>query len=154
MIATSAARKAETERSVFLAFAERLNELDVWLSVESTDPPAPDLLCTHAVTGRVAFELVAITDPLIAKVNAGWSEPGVSSYETSDPTERIIRKKLRSRYETQHPLELIAYNDNLVITPEEAIISRLRSWLDATNHPFRRAWYMGEANVSAIWSAG
>jgi|GEM_PF-3946156 len=106
----------------------------------------------HAQRGHVAFELVAITDPLIAQVNAGHAKAGEFAFTTADPTERIIRKKLKRKYETTYPLELLIYNDLLVITPEDAIISTVLSWVGSLQHPFSRVWFMGEYSAACIWS--
>ncbi len=146
-------QKAAKEREVFRNFTDFRNEIDVWLRIESRNPPEPDLLCQHSSRGYIAFELVAITDPQIAKVNAGYAKEGEYSFSTSDPTERIIRKKLNSTYQSTYPIELLVYNDLLVITPEEIIISKILSWVGSLNHPFERVWFMGEYNANCIWEA-
>jgi hypothetical protein len=148
-----AAEKATIERGVFSRFVEFLEESEMWGAIESRDPPEPDLLCTHAERGRVAFELVAITDPLIAEVNAGYGRSPTGSYSTSDPTERIIRKKLGRRYVSDDPMELLIYNDLLVITPEDIIVEVTVNWLGSKSHQFTRAWFMGEHHAKLIWSA-
>ena len=145
--------KAASERQAFRQFAALMEESDVWLSVESRAPPEPDLLCTHQTRGQVAFELVAITDPLIAKVNAGFGTSETGSYRTSDPTERIIRKKLGRHYETANPIELLVYNDLLVITPDDQIVEVVNRWLGSKKHRFIHAWFMGEFHARRIWSA-
>ena len=151
MALITAEQKAAKEREVFRNFSNFLNETDIWLNIESRNPPEPDLLCQHLSHGYIAFELVAITDPLIARVNAGYAKEGEYSFNTSDPTERIIRKKLKRKYQSTHPIELLAYNDLLVITPEDIIISKILSWADALSHPFQRVWFMGEYNAYCIW---
>ena len=149
----SAQLKAATERLSFERFCKLLGEEESWQSVESREPPEPDLLCVHVTRGPVAFELVAITDPLIAQVNAGLGTSPDGTYTTSDPTERIIRKKLGKSYVTAHQVELLVYNDFLVTTPEDAIVEGVIRWLDARPHPFARAWFMGEYSASCIWTA-
>jgi predicted RecB family nuclease len=150
---SSAQLKSAAERNAFIRFSQLLGEEEAWLSVESREPPEPDLLCNHASLGAVAFELVAITDPLIAQVNAGFGTSPYGMYSTSDPTERIIRKKLGKSYVTPHKIELLVYNDLLVITPDEMIAELVTRWLNAQKHPFRRAWFMGEHSASCIWIA-
>jgi|JI6StandDraft_1071083.scaffolds.fasta_scaffold117874_2 hypothetical protein len=151
---SSSVRKAETERRAFLDFVERIGEKDIWHSVESRDPPEPDLLCMHVKRGLIAFELVAITDPLIAQVNAGDALPGMHSFSTSDPSERIIRKKLKRKYKTEYPLELLVYNDLLVITPDDDIVATILPWIGSISHPFQRVWFMGQYLTECIWNAG
>lgn len=149
----SAQLKAAAERDAFTRFIALLDETDLWLSIESREPPEPDLLCMHKQRGLVAFELVAITDPLIAQVNAGFGTSQDGGRWTSDPTERIIRKKLGRTYTTPHQVELLVYNDLLVITPDDAIVETVSRWLDAKDPPFSKAWFMGEHNAKCIWSA-
>jgi hypothetical protein len=146
--------KASSEQAIFRSFVELLGESSLWHAIESREPPEPDLLCRHETRGLVAFELVSITDPLIAEVNAGIARFGESSFSTSDPTERIIRKKLKRKYETVHPIELLVYNDLLVITPDDAIIETVLSWVGSLSHPFQQVWFMGEHHARSIWTAG
>lgn len=150
---SSAIQKAAIEREVFSRFAEMLDQAESWRSVESRNPPEPDLLCLHAERGKVAFELVAITDPLIAEVNAGHRKSLTGSYWTTDPTERIIRKKLGRHYVSEHPIELLLYSDLLVITPDDVIVEIAVTWLGSKDHQFKRAWFMGEHCAQPIWNA-
>ena len=39
-------------------------------TAEKRTPPEPDILCTHRTEGSVAFELVEICDPNLARFNA------------------------------------------------------------------------------------
>ena len=143
--------KASIERDVFLTFATRLGERKLWTSVESQDPPQPDLLCTHKSLGTIAFELVAITDPAIAKINADSKKHFGTAFWTSDPTERIIRKKLNKKYKSAYPIELLIYNDFLIVTPDEGIVEIASNWLGSMDHLFRKAWFMGENELRLIW---
>lgn len=143
--------KDAAERAAFQQFAQQLGEVESWISVDSTNPPKPDLLCVHQDRGTVAFELVAITDPTIARVNAGYSDSGVADYCTSDPTERIIRNKLSREYESSFPVELLVYNDLLTITPDEIIVEIAINLLRSEDHPFQKAWFMGEFESKLIW---
>lgn len=145
--------KASAERRALERFCELLGDEGAWCSVESREPPEPDFLCVHASRGPVAFELVAITDPLIARVNAGFGTSPDGTYVTADPTERIIRKKLGRTYVTAYEVELLVYNDFLVVTPDDVIVEGVIRWLDAKSHAFARAWFMGEHRASCIWTA-
>jgi hypothetical protein len=49
-------------------------------------------------------------------------------------------------------VELLVYNDQLVVTPDDAIIATVSKWLDAKDHPFVKAWYMGENVAEEVWS--
>jgi hypothetical protein len=145
-------RKEEAEHDTFLRFAALRGESGAWISVENRPPPEPDLLCQHLDLGPVAFELVSITDSTIAQIHAGHNPTGQSAFLTSDPTERIIRKKLGRSYSSSHPVELLVYSDQLVVTPEDAIVAVAIRWLGAKDHPFRKAWFMGEEVAREIWS--
>ena len=143
--------KEEAERCAFLRFARLMNDMS-WTSVTNTNPPQPDLLCQHSNLGFIAFELVAITDPKIAQVNSGFIGKDENSFNTTDPTERIIRHKLGRSYETPYPIELLVYNDLLTLTPDDTIVEIARDLLGSKDHPFVRAWYMGEFHATHLWA--
>lgn len=145
--------KESAEKRAFIEFAYLMNEEDVWLSVENRKSPEPDLLCIHSEYGFVAFELVAITDPLIATIDADAYKGSESCFSTSDPTERIIRKKLTRKYVTDHPIELLVYNDLLTITPDEIIKSKVIDWAGSKSHSFKKIWFKGEHSATCLWVA-
>ena len=87
--------KAKNEREAFQLFAERLGLRHEWLSIESRKPDEPDLLCVHVNNGPIAFELVRICDPNIAKVIAAGPKARQEAFSTADPSERIVREKLK-----------------------------------------------------------
>lgn len=150
---SNASQKARDEREAFCRFANLRDESALWLRVESRVPPEPDLLCVHRDRGEVAFELVAITDPVVAEVTARHERSTPNFFWTSDPTERIVRHKLGRRYQSRHSIELLIYNDGLVITPEEVIVEVALCWLGSKDHPFARAWFMGEFEARPFWQA-
>ena len=84
-------------------------------SVEKRSPPEPDILCTLQSEGTVAFELVEMCDPQLAKSIATASD---GYLRTSDPSANIISKKLRKKYETDAPIELLCYTAGRIVTPE------------------------------------
>ena len=143
--------KESAERAAFRAFAERMGQESEWVSVESRQTPEPDLLCVSTIRGIVAFELVSITDPKIAEVSAGFAKPGETYFYTSDPSERIIRSKLKKTYTSAHRIELLVYTDRLVITPDDVIIPTILPWIGSINHPFKSVWFMGERETLRLW---
>ena len=149
---SSEGEKARNERAAFQRFAERTGTSQDWLSIESRKPKEPDLLCLHRETGAVAFELVRICDPNIAQILAAGNEANQIGFFTGDPSERIIRNKLKKTYVTPHPMELLIYSEDVVITPDNVIITTILPWFDAMSHSFRRAWFMSEMAVRCIWS--
>jgi hypothetical protein len=125
--------KQENEQAVFAKFVRCIGMENVWRSVSSRPEPEPDLLCVHASDGPIAFELVSLTDPTIAQVQAAGSKAHEDAFSTSDPSERIIRNKLRKKYTTSAKrIELLVYTDGQIITPDDAIIPTIRPWLEAT----------------------
>lgn len=148
----SESEKAREEREAFQRFVERSKTSHDWLSIESRKPKEPDLLCLHRETGSVAFELVRICDPNIAKILAAGDEAHQIGFFTGDPSERIIRNKLTKTYVTPHPMELLIYSEGVVITPDDVIIPTILPWFNAMSHSFRRAWFMSEMAVRCIWS--
>jgi hypothetical protein len=146
--------KQENEQAAFARFTRSMEMENVWLSVSSRPEPEPDLLCIHANDGAIAFELVSLTDPTIAQVQAAGPKADQDAFSTSDPSERIIRNKLRKNYITSaNRIELLVYTDGQIITPDDAIIPSILPWLDATAHPFSCVWFMGERTTCRLWSA-
>lgn len=127
---------------------------NVWLRVNSRPEPEPDLLCVHASDGEIAFELVSLTDPAIAEVQAAGGKARQDAFSTSDPSERIIRNKLHKKYTTlARRIELLIYTDGQIVTPDDAIILTISPLLDATTHPFSCVWFMGEFTTCRLWGA-
>lgn len=151
---TSQLIKSTNERAAFLLFVERLGTKNDWSSVSSCEPPEPDLLCVHVANGPVAFELVRITDPNIAKIQGAGTNASQTAFSTSDPSMRIVIDKLKKQYTTTNAIELLIYSEGQVITPDDVIIPTIAPWFDAIAHPFRRVWFMGEKQVLCLWNAG
>ena len=146
--------KQQNEQRAFVQFAERLGSRHEWLSVESRPEPEPDLLCTHNTDGPVAFEVVSLTDPLIAELQAAGANAYEGAFPTSDPSERIIRRKLHRSYETTASrIELLVYTDGQLVTPDDVIVATILPWFDAIDHQFQRIWFMGELETRCLWNA-
>lgn len=140
--------KQENEQAAFNRFIERLGTRGEWLSVSSQKEPAPDLLCVHVKDGPIAFELVSLTDPVIAKIQAAGAKATQRAFSTSDPSERIVQKKLHRRYVTNAiRVELLIYTDGQIITTDDAIIPTILPWFDAVSHSFKRVWFMGNSKL-------
>jgi len=143
--------KGETEVAVFLRFLEA-SHLPIYRnSVEKRFPPEPDILCTHQSEGAVAFELVEMCDSRLASSIAKASD---GYLRTSDPSPNIISKKLRKKYETAVPIELLCYTAGRVITPDNVILSTITPYLRTWRHTFSRAWLLGRKGVYVVWDAG
>jgi len=143
--------KGEAEVAVFLRFLEASRLPIDRTSVEKRSPPEPDILCTHQSEGAVAFELVEMCDPRLARSIANASD---GYLRTSDPSPNIISKKLRKKYETAVPIELLCYTAGRVITPDNVILSTITPYLRTWRHTFSRAWLLGRKGVYVVWDAG
>lgn len=138
-----------------MRFADRLGTRGDWLSVYSRPEPEPDLLCKHVTDGLIAFEVVGLTDPKIAQLQAAGAKAYKGSFSTSDPSESIIRKKLQRKYRTAvGRIELLAYTDGQIITPDDVIVSTIAPLFDAVPHEFQRIWFMGERETLCLWYLG
>ena len=146
--------KQLNEQRAFVRFAERVGKRAEWQRVESRPEPEPDLLCWHVADGPVAFEVVSLTDPLIAELQAAGTKAQNGAFFTSDPSERIIRKKLHRSYRTDAGrIELLVYTDGQIVTPDDEIVPTILPWFDAIDHQFKRIWFMGELETRCLWNA-
>lgn len=118
-------------------------------TVEKRPTPEPDILCVHRSCGPIAFELVELCDPNMAKVFAA-PEDAPTYIRTSNPSPRIIGKKLTRQYETPYPIELLIYTNWSIITPMNVIIPTILNCLDA-QHPFRQIWLLSKKKVHNLF---
>ena len=147
---TSEHTKGEHEMTVFRRFLEASQLPIDPNSVEKRSPPEPDIHCRHMSEGAVAFELVELCDPNFAKSIAKASE---TYLRTSDPSPKIISKKLRRKYKSDAPIELLCYTAGRIITPDNVILPAIKPYLRSWRHTFRRAWLLGRKGVYVVWSA-
>jgi hypothetical protein len=149
----SSTEKQLNEQAAFMRFIDRMGDKPDWTEVTSRPEPEPDLLCRHVQRGEVAFELVSLTDPRVAKVQAAGPKASTSVFYTADPSERIVRNKLHKNYVTNvDQLELLIYTDGQIITPDDIIIPTIEPLFDAIDHPFKRVWFMGEFKTCSLWA--
>ena len=141
--------KGKIEVAVFLRFLEASHLLIDRNSVEKRSPPEPDILCTHQSEGAVAFELVEMCDPQLARSIATASD---GYLRTSDPSANIISKKLRKKYETDAPIELLCYTAGRIVTPDNVKLPKIKLYLKSWRHTFRRAWLLGRNGLYVVWS--
>lgn len=144
--------KQQNEQIEFKRFVERLGTQNNWVNIQSRPEPEPDLLCLHQDGEEVAFELVSLTDPKIAKIKAAGEMAYQEAFSTSDPSERIVRNKLNRSYITNADhIELLIYTDGQIITTDDVIIPTILPLFDEISHPFREIWFMGEFQVGRLW---
>ena len=108
--------QAEIELAIFRDFI-RLGPLPIDSdSVEKqTGESEPDISCIVLRDGAITFELVEVCDPNLAAMTSRRPVGESSALWTSDPTERIVRQKLRRHYNTCGPVELLCYTRGRVI---------------------------------------
>jgi hypothetical protein len=151
---TSLTIKQQGEQAAFAKFMRRMDMESKWLRICSQPQGEPDLLCTHADEGLIAFELISLTDPEIAKVQAAGSRSPNKAFWTIDSSEKIVRNKLGKKYTTSASrIELLVYTDGQIITPDDSIIPTILPMFDTVAHPFKRVWFMGEHTTRCLWNA-
>lgn len=143
--------KGKIEVAVFMRFLEASQLPIDPASVEKRSPPEPDILCRHQPEGVIGFELVEMCDPRLARSIANASQRYL---RTSDPSPRIMSKKLRKHYKTNAPIELLCYTAGRIVTPDSIILQTIRPYLRSWRHTFRRAWLLGRKGIYVVWDAG
>jgi len=139
-----AAEKAERERCVFQKFI-RISKLPIVPeSPESRPPPEPDILCMDAKEGYIAFELVEICEEGLARKLSVIDKEDFGFVRSQDPSRSVIRKKLRKRYPTGYPVELLCYVDRS-LSADSQIRATIQPTIDMNNGQFRRIWLLGDA---------
>lgn len=149
----SEATKGFEEAEVMRRFIERAQLPVDPATIEKRVPPEPDLICVHAIEGSIAFELVNLCDPELAKVVAAGANARTDAFSTSDPSTRIVKNKLTKKYVSAQPIDLLIYADGPLITPDDVIIPTIRPILDSAVSPFRKVWFMGEKCTCLLWQA-
>lgn len=146
--------KSTKEMTVFHRFLKRsLLPIDP-KSVEKRPPPEPDIKCLHVEDGILAFELVELCDPNIAKAFNRRDPDDVEVLWTSDPSSAVVLQKLSKSYETRYPAELLCYTDGRIITTDNVIIPTLKHDIDFASYGyFRRIWFMGESEIEVLHTA-
>ena len=143
--------KGVREIEIFRRFIER-SQLPIDKdSIEKGRLCEPDIRCVHSMDGPLAFELVEICDPNLAKFVA-TARPDDGRYlRTSDPSLHILAKKLLRQYSSDAPVELLCYVDGGVITPDNVLLPTLQHILSGRTFGFRRVWLLGRKDVYVAW---
>jgi hypothetical protein len=143
--------KASRETQVFLEFIEKSGLPIERDSVENRPSPEPDILCMHKEEGFIAFELVELCNEEIAETIAKAIRSGNTELMwIADPTHRTICKKLKKKYQTKHPIELLCYTAARLVTTDNEIIQKAQDIIESRGlGMFRRMWLLGERSV---WS--
>ena len=112
----SQSSKAKHERDVFLAFASAASLAVDPLSVQSREPPEPDIWCLLG-GNPVFFELGRLLDQglqrlRIKAMRSAPSQVAINPSEVGLPERDVLAAKLKSNYSTAGvPLELLLYFD-------------------------------------------
>lgn len=146
--------KAKVELAVFEEFVKKTGISIIPASIcKSGKASEPDIFCSLASGELVAFELVEICSPEIAKKISELQSGGAESLATSDPTASIIQRKLQKTYKTNRPIELLCYAGRTAST-DMHIVEAAQNCEGYFSGPFRKVWLLGELGVYEIWSAG
>ena len=148
--------KKQIELKVFKEFV-KYSKLPVDLeTIEQPEPPAPDISCFIESGGYVAFELTQISDQNAKRNVAKLLETGDERYtynRLGDPTRELLKKKLRKRYVTEYPIELLLATGHIALTITE-IVPTIELVLGSYSKSiqFRRIWVMdGKSNVKCTY---
>jgi hypothetical protein len=141
----------EIEVPIFKEFVSHSNLPIILDSIEKRTPPEPDILCKNHSGETVAFELVEICDRNMASVMARPEKENISYIRTSDPSLEIIQKKLKKKYETQFPINLLCYTHGRVVSPDSFIIEVITPFFDEIEHQFKQAWLYGRKGIYHLW---
>lgn len=148
-------QKSEAEVEVFREFVIR-SKLPIDLdSIEKRYPPEPDILCRHVTDGAIAFELVELCDPDVAKTFNRRAPPPVDVMWLGGPDLEKIRRKFRNKYETAAPIELLCYTRGRLALPDSILIPTIEHEVNfSAQSNFRCVWYMGENETKIIYLQG
>ena len=144
-------KKGLREVEVFMLFLKASMIDEDQSRVQKRSPPEPDILCHFRNGETVAFELVELCDPNLAKAFADPLNPANQYIRTSDPSGSIFQKKIGRIYETPYPIELLCYADGRIATPTDVIIPTAKRELQGCSHIFRRAWLLRRASIHLLW---
>ena len=146
--------KKEKEISVFLEFIERSGLQIDQQSVENREPPEPDILCRDHRGHQIAFELAELCDPKIAQqFNLKEKDiPNVREFWTEDPSPKVLRQKLAKQYQTKHPIYLLCYTRERLITPDNVATPTLSHIIETEGAGiYHSIWFMGETETAMIF---
>lgn len=141
--------KGIQEKLIFSEFVELSGGNYDLHTVKKRPTPEPDILCVHETEGPIAFELAELCDSNLAKGYANRERTPIFQ-RTSDPTWQIVKKKLKKKYVTEHPLELLFYTNGRIVTPQDLILSTIRAYLPSS-HVYRKIWLLRNKEVVPVW---
>ena len=114
----------------------------------------PDFSCRTIDGSDIAFELTEICSEDIAHLTAKARTGCANAVYSSDPTEAIIRAKLRKRYATALPIELVCYWGARTVSTDDMIVPTIRDTLRlVSENRFNRVWYVGQDDITEFANA-
>jgi hypothetical protein len=112
----------------------------------------PDFACYDTVGHERAFEMTEICAEEVAELVA---RPEIGSAWSADPTERVVRNKMRKKYETELPIDLVCYWGGRTVSTDDMILPTIEHVVNSVSeHPFSHIWYLGEEGVHLVASVG
>ena len=143
--------KAKDEREAFKSFAlAACLEIDP-RSIESREPPEPDILCVGNNGQQIAFELTRVCHEEIKKFygDSIKCREVAAQFNWVDASQirKIIASKLCKSYESDCPIDLLCYAEYLV-TPDDIVVEEIQCILNEKGYgPFQSVWFHGEGVV-------
>jgi len=150
------ADKAMRERLIFHRFIKGASiPIDI-NSIESRDPPEPDIYCTSLSDGPYFFELVELCSEEIAEDISRTikNNLGVGRFlRLTDPTQDTLKKKFRKKYNTNLPVKLLCYTDGYIISPDDLIEENIIATINGYDGDikFCEIWFHGERITKKIF---
>jgi hypothetical protein len=146
------AEKAAREIQVFREFVERSGLPIDPTTAQNRPPPEPDIRCVVAGEGPVAFELVELCNPELAKDIDDQIKRGTSAkfLMLDDPGPAALPRKLSNVYLADAPIELVCYTGRTAV-PDDFSLNVLRDTTgNQGTHPLRRIWFLGEETCEVV----
>ena len=72
---------------------------------------------------------------------------------SADPSRDVLRKKLKKKYHTEYPVELLCYTAGRTISPDDVILAEIRLLIEANSGEFRRVWLFAD-RCHLVWPLG
>lgn len=144
------ARKAESERQVFLTFIERSGFSVIRQSIRSGRAAfrESDIVCNDADGSELGFELSRVADPDLTRA-INRRDPKNGEYmRLGGHSHRWLREKLGKSYSITG-VQLLLYRENIG-TPDNILVPQLRLQV-RRRHIYSKIWYMGKDAVQVLY---
>ena len=146
--------KARVEKGVFREFAKRAGLRLVPQSIRKGDPDQgePDILCEAEGEGPLAFELMELCAPDLARAMTAAEKTGRGVFTwVGHNLESEIPKKRDKIYRVDCPLELLLYTNGRAPLPDEVLRAKAEAVVPTLQRKFRRVWLLGSESLELLF---